>query len=94
MCHARQAGHEQQSPGLLHLIVRIPSSRNRKTGSPKWASGFLARQKGFEPPTFRLGGGRSIRLSYWRMDMCIIREKRLAVKGGSVRKKRKMPLYR
>ena len=53
-----------------------------------WFSFFVGRS------TFRLGGGRSIRLSYWRMDMCIIREKRLAVKGGSVRKKRKMPLYR
>ena len=24
-CHARRAGHEQQSPGLLHLNVRVPS---------------------------------------------------------------------
>ena len=27
----------------------------------------LARQKGFGPPTFRLGGGCSIQLSYWRV---------------------------
>ena len=26
---------------------------------------FLAPQKEFESPTFRLGGGRSILLSYW-----------------------------
>ena len=42
---------------------------------------FLARQKGFEPPTFRLGGGCSIQLSYWRMDTSIIMENRVGVKG-------------
>ena len=30
-------------------------------------SALLARQKEFESPTFRLGGGRSILLSYWRI---------------------------
>ena len=30
----------------------------------------LAPQKEFESPTFRLGGGRSILLSYW--GMCVI----------------------
>lgn len=35
---------------------------------------WLARQKGFEPPTFRLGGGCSIQLSYWRIDDYIIRQ--------------------
>ena len=34
--------------------------------------GFLARQKGLEPPTFRLGGGRSIQLSYWRIYWSIV----------------------
>ena len=29
--------------------------------------GFLAPQKEFESPTFRLGGGRSILLSYGRI---------------------------
>ena len=28
----------------------------------------MAPQKEFESPTFRLGGGRSIQLSYWGMD--------------------------
>ena len=28
---------------------------------------FVARQKELESPTFRLGGGRSIQLSYWRI---------------------------
>ena len=51
-----------------------------KTGYPTGIR-FLARQKGFEPPTFRLGGGCSIQLSYWRMDTSIIMENRGGVKG-------------
>ena len=30
---------------------------------------FLALQKEFESPTFRLGGGRSIQLSYWSISL-------------------------
>ena len=30
---------------------------------------YLARQKEFESPTFRLGGGCSIQLSYWRINL-------------------------
>ena len=29
----------------------------------------MARQKELESPTFRLGGGRSIQLSYWRISV-------------------------
>ena len=35
----------------------------------------LARQKELESPTFRLGGGRSIQLSYWRIYWNIVAEK-------------------
>ena len=33
---------------------------------------FLAPQKEFESPTFRLGGGRSILLSYWGVCISIV----------------------
>ena len=40
---------------------------------------LLARQKELESPTFRLGGGRSIQLSYWRIYWSIVTEKGTAV---------------
>ena len=39
----------------------------------------LARQKELESPTFRLGGGRSIQLSYWRIYWNIVAEKGIDV---------------
>ena len=36
---------------------------------------LVARQKEFESPTFRLGGGCSIQLSYWRIYWDIVSEK-------------------
>ena len=33
------------------------------------AGSRMARQKELESPTFRLGGGRSIQLSYWRISV-------------------------
>ena len=39
----------------------------QKRAETKWFRLVLARQKEFESPTFRLGGGRSIQLSYWRI---------------------------
>ncbi len=46
-------------------------------------SRLLAPQKEFESPTFRLGGGRSILLSYWGICLCIIVAEALAsVKTG------------
>ncbi len=35
----------------------------------------MARQKEFETPTYRLGGGRSILLSYWRIYWNIVAKK-------------------
>ncbi len=43
----------------------------------------MARQKGFEPPTFRLGGGCSIQLSYWRVFHSIVQNILLCVNRKS-----------
>ena len=42
---------------------------------------FLARLKEFESPTFRLGGGRSIQLSYRRIYVAIVPQKIKCVNG-------------
>lgn len=46
------------------VIVKQKAVINRR--KPGY-NGFLARQKGFEPPTPALGGRCSVQLSYWRV---------------------------
>ena len=43
--------------------MTLKNTKNRR--KPCGFDGFLAPQKEFESPTFRLGGGCSIQLSYW-----------------------------
>ena len=58
-CHARRAGHEQQSPGLLHLNVRVPSRPEGETNKRDTLTGIplicLVHRKGLEPPTLGTG---------------------------------------
>ena len=49
--------------------------RKAEQPKPKWFRLLLAPQKGFGPPTFRLGGGCSIQLSYWGITNKLYRKK-------------------
>ena len=66
---------------LIHSLFSILSYL-----SPKGA--FLAHPRGFEPPTCRLGGGRSILLSYGCVCQSIVPKK-----SGSVNEKTTHFLY-
>lgn len=59
-------GYNRQ--GISVLPIQLPGCEKQKEKNPKTRDigfrGFLASTRGFEPPTYRLGGGRSILLSY------------------------------
>ncbi len=64
-CVGRNAD-AQQSTGLLHLDLRVPSiSAYQK--STCFGRCFLVRRKGLEPPTYWFVASHSIQLSYRRM---------------------------
>ena len=50
---------------LFLLFLRKMKKRRKPLILLGFPAKFLASQKGVEPPTFRLGGERSIQLSYW-----------------------------
>ena len=58
---------EMKSVNHRYLDVNMKMPKKLKSPKTLRFRGFLARWKEFESPTFRLGGGRSILLSYKRI---------------------------
>ena len=61
---------------------KSPRNGKKAPGFPQFRRkpGTLAHQRGLEPPTYRLGGGRSIQLSYWCIRSVILPKFFLSVK--------------
>ncbi len=55
------AAQEQRNEREVTFFAKGIKCRRKRYG----ACDDMASQRGLEPPTYRLGGGRSIQLSYW-----------------------------
>ena len=66
---AERAGRGSGCPPDIHSLplLQIPVIGIIKEDTPLGVSSFMARPKGFEPPTIRIGICYSIQLSYGRI---------------------------
>ena len=66
----RAAAKPEQGRGLITSFC----SENKKMSEQSGLCSDMARPRGVEPPAYRLGGGRSIQLSYGRIYEIVCRQ--------------------
>ena len=85
-------GANDRKPHQFYRLTDVITSNKTKKETPQsiGITAFLVRPSGFEPLAFRLGGGRSILLSYGRVGRKLLN---LVPSGSDVRPLRRRMLY-